>query len=277
MRDKRLTLANDRVVHHALADAFPELEPVGSQDCRVCVAVADIRRTPHGPRERQLRYGEAFEVIDRREGHAFGLSGESNPYAGWVAEETLTTNPDMGHDPRFVITRQTHAYSEPDFKSSEIAALTHLSRVGVIETSGRFSRTELGWIPSNHLGSAPADDPASIADIYLGTPYLWGGNTCWGIDCSGLVQAAQLACGRAFLGDSDQQAAHERRSLPPNTSYQRGDLLFWKGHVAMVTDPETLIHANAFHMAVTYEPIMHAIARIESQGDGLVTKHARLT
>ena len=113
--------------------------------------------------------------------------------------------------------------------------------------------------------------------MFLGTPYLWGGNSRLGIDCSGLVQASLLACGIPCPGDSGPQERALGNYAPPNGSaYLRGDLLFWKGHVALVRDSETLIHANVFHMAVAVEPLQPAIDRILTQGDGPVTAHKRL-
>ncbi|MGB1209466.1 MAG: C40 family peptidase, partial [Paracoccaceae bacterium] len=144
-------------------------------------------------------------------------------------------------------------------------------------TEGRFAQTSLGHIPTQHLAPLPHafPDPAAVAELFLGTPYLWGGNSRWGIDCSGLVQAAFLACGIPCPGDSDQQQAALGPRLPPQTPKQRGDLLFWRGHVAWVVDAQTLLHANAHHMAVAHEPIETAILRIAAQGDGPMTAHIR--
>jgi cell wall-associated NlpC family hydrolase len=132
-------------------------------------------------------------------------------------------------------------------------------------------------VPKPHLRpiSHPFRDPVTVAQLFFGTPYLWGGNSAFGIDCSGLVQAALLACGIACPGDSDLQAALGN-TVPDDAPMLRGDLIFWKGHVAMVVDDQTLIHANAHHMAVAYEPIDAAIARIKAQGGGTVTGRRRL-
>ena len=117
-------------------------------------------------------------------------------------------------------------------------------------------------------------DPVAVACRFLGTPYVWGGNTGWGIDCSGLVQAALLACGIACPGDSDlQQAAFAEPGR--DGRLEPGELVFWSGHVAMAMDADRLIHANAHDMAVAIEPALAAVARIEAAGDGPVTGRGR--
>jgi cell wall-associated NlpC family hydrolase len=127
-----------------------------------------------------------------------------------------------------------------------------------------------GYVPALHLrplGEFQSDFVA-VAERFVGVPYLWGGKTALGLDCSGLVQVALSACGTACPRDSDMQerAVGTPLAAAAFSARQRGDLMFWKGHVAIVRDRDTLIHANAFHMAVIIEPIAEALARIRAAG-----------
>jgi len=131
----------------------------------------------------------------------------------------------------------------------------------------RFAVSPFGFLPAAHL--APLDhvesDFVAVAERFLGTPYLWGGKTNYGLDCSGLVQVALNACGLPCPRDSDMQERALGLSVELKDT-RRGDLVFWKGHVAIVRDEMTFVHANAFSMAVTIEPIAEAVARIKSSG-----------
>jgi cell wall-associated NlpC family hydrolase len=127
------------------------------------------------------------------------------------------------------------------------------------------------YVPATHLKPIGENesDFVAVAERFLGVPYLWGGKTALGLDCSGLVQIALAACGMSCPRDSDMQEAAlgaAASAAPDHSKLERGDLVFWKGHVAIVRDREHFLHANAFHMAVAIEPIAGAIARIRDAG-----------
>jgi len=237
--------------------------------------VVDLLRQPNGPRERQLIWGEQVTVEDRRDGWA-QITATKDGYGGYVQSATLGATAQITH---WVSALATHVYTQSDFKSPDLHSLSFGSQVQVLSQDERFSETPDGFIPTPHLSPIKThlSDPVAVAELFLGTPYLWGGNSRLGIDCSGLVQASLLACDIPCPGDSSPQERALGNYAPPNEGvYLRGDLLFWKGHVALVRDSETLIHANAFHMAVAVEPLQPAIDRILDQGDGPVTAHKRL-
>jgi cell wall-associated NlpC family hydrolase len=142
----------------------------------------------------------------------------------------------------------------------------------VLRDDGRFGVTDGGfYVPLRHIapldGRAP--DFVTVAERFVGTPYLWGGKTALGIDCSGLVQVALQAAGIDGPRDSDmqQQALGTPVALE---ELRRGDLLFWRGHVAIARDPQSIVHANAHHMAVTIEPVAEALARIKAAGSEFI-------
>ena len=243
---------------------------------RIIRPVVDLLRRPDGPRERQLIWGEQVTVEDEQNGWAQIVAAKDD-YTGYVPSTALATAVVATHR---VSALATHVYLRPDFKSPDLRSLSFGSSVQVLFLGERFAETPDGFIPTPHLTPIQTHlrDPVAVAELFLGTPYLWGGNSRLGIDCSGLVQASLLACGTPCPGDSGpQERALGNYASPNGGSYLRGDLLFWKGHVAFVRDSETLIHANAFHMAVAVEPLQPAIDRILAQGDGPVTAHKRLT
>lgn len=245
-----------------------------SDPARIVVPVVDLTRGANGPRDRQLVYGDAVTVLSRQGTHCL-VRAERDGYCGTVTASACGPTAQPTHK---VTARATHAYVKPDIKSPDAVTLSFGSRVTALSETGTFIETALGFIPRQHLHRVEdfATDPAAIAALFLGTPYLWGGNSHLGIDCSGLVQAALLACGIPCPGDSDQQHRQLGKALAPDAPLMRNDLIFWKGHVALVTDGDTLIHANAGHMAVVHEPIEKAFDRIEAQGGGQPTERKRL-
>jgi cell wall-associated NlpC family hydrolase len=217
--------------------------------------------------------GEGVTVQAIADGWA-EVTASRDGYPGFLPDAALTE----GIVTHRVSARATHLYPAPDFKTRERFSLSHGARLQVLSEQGRFAETPQGYVPRAHLTPLGTlyTDPVTVAETLLGTPYLWGGNSSFGIDCSGLVQAGCLACGIACPGDSGPQEQGLGQHLSDTAPLRRGDLLFWRGHVAWVSDPDTLLHANAHHMAVAYEPIRDAIARITAQGGGPVTSRRRL-
>ena len=274
MSDPRLIPANARVAADHLRGLVEAPTYLPGEPMQVSIPVADLLREPNGARDRQLVLGETVQCFERHEGWAF-VQSHKDGYVGYLPAEVLRSPNTPSH---IVTARSTHLYGAADFKSLERTSLSHGSRLEVLANLGRFSETTDGFVPTAHLTplNTLETDPVNVAETYLGTPYLWGGNSGFGLDCSALIQAGCLTCGIPCPGDSDMQEAELGTHLPDDAPLQRGDLLFWKGHVAWVADPDTLLHANAFHMAVAYEPLQDAIQRIEAQGDGPVTARKRL-
>lgn len=273
--DPRVTPANDRVALGSLrgqvqADRFTD----GTWQ-QVQAPLVDLCDAPHGPRSQQLLLGAAFLVLEERDGVAFGQA-QRDGYVGYVNSLDLGPLQDSSH---WVAQRSSHIYSKADFKSAELAVLPFGARLSVKAEIAQFA--ELvggGFVPMQHLlkDGQGMQNLASAAETFLGTPYLWGGNSGAGIDCSGLVQAAVLACGLACPRDSDQQRRELGDFLPDGAVVQRGDLIFWRGHVGLMLDDAQLLHANAHHMAVACEPFEDAQYRISRQEFGEILARKRI-
>ena len=264
MTDRRLTPTNGRVAHLSLRGRVAAETYVPGEWARVTVPLADLLKCPDGPRDRQLLLGDRVLVLERRDRHGF-VQAEKDGYCGYIAPESLGANLLPTH---WVAAPASHLYATASIKLHEIAALSLGARLTIIaEHAAFFETSDRFFVPRQHLLpiAESLHDPTHVAEMFLGTPYLWGGNSRTGIDCSGLVQAALLACGIPCPGDSDLQFAALGRAMPHGAGYRRGDLLFWKGHVAMAVDGDRIIHANGFRMAVSHEGIANALARIADQ------------
>jgi len=283
VNDRRLTPANDRVAaEHLRASVAAPRYSAGAPRI-VTQGVVDLLRAPGGARDRQVLMGAPVTLFDTQDGWAFVQC--ANGYVGYVPQTALG---EVASPPTHrVRSRATHVYSAPDIKAPELLTLSFGACIAVMrnirgdeaEPRSRFVQTALGYVPRSHLVPVGdrAADPVAEAEKLLGTPYLWGGDSAFGIDCSGLIRAALDACGVSCPGDSDLQAAELGKSMTAVITPRRGDLLFWKGHVGWVAGPDLLLHANAFSMSVAYEPLSTALARIEAAGEGSVTRHARLS
>ncbi|QBF29905.1 C40 family peptidase [Thalassococcus sp. S3] len=274
MTDPRSVPANTRVIAAHLGPGKNGQRIVTGEAMQVSAPLVDLLRGPAGRRDRQLLLGDSVTVYEDHEGWSF-VQAAKDGYCGYLPSAALAPRRSATH---WIAAPSSHVYEQADIKSPERMTLSFGCAVFVQNRTEHFAETPFGFVPSVHLRDLKEtlEDPIAVATLFLGTPYLWGGNSRWGIDCSGLVQAALLACGQACPGDSDLQMDSLGEALPKGTRAQRGDLIFWKGHVAWVVAPDRILHANAHDMAVAYEPLSGAIARIEAQGEGPVLAHKRL-
>jgi cell wall-associated NlpC family hydrolase len=270
--DRRLTPFSSRVALVSLR-GIVDAPLTEGEAAFVVTPVADLLARPDGPRDRQLLLGDAVTVIDRDREHVF-VQAAKDGYCGWLGAAAVGAGPQPTH---WVASPATHLYPEPRVQAHETMALSLGARLTVTGQTGAWATTPLGFVPAGRLRSVGdwVADPVGVAESLIGTPYLWGGNTRSGLDCSGLVQLSLHAAGRDCPGDSDQQQALGA-AIPEGEGLQRGDLLFWKGHVSLVVDETRLIHANGHTMSVAFEGIAACIARVADQGGGPVLTRRRM-
>jgi len=255
------------------AARFAEAEPrvVG-------VAMAPLGFRPDGTAtmETQLLFGEGFAVYEHDAQWSWGQA-LLDDYVGYVPSPCLEPpGPEPTHR---VAVRASHLYPEPDFRARPAGGLSYGARVALAGAEAGFARLASGgWTPEAHLAplAAPAPDWVAEAERFLGAPYLWGGRSGIGLDCSGLIQLALQGAGRGCPRDTDMQEQSLGHSLKPGAAPRRGDLMFWAGHVGVMVTETRLLHANIHHMAVVAEPLEEACARIAAKGGGAVSRHARL-
>ena len=223
----------------------------------------------------QLLYGEECDVFETKNGWSWIQSRRDN-YVGYTPSINLTRKTYKPNSK--VISLRTVIYTKPDIKSVTKGYLSFNSLVEVIKIKGKYSLIKnLGWCPSLDLVKIKSSkfNHIDLSKQYLDTPYLWGGRDSMGIDCSGLIQNLHQINNRPFPRDTDMQEIFVTNEVKYEKDLKAGDLVFWKGHVAMMIDNSNIIHANAFHMKTAIEPLSTAKKRI-LKSNGKIKKLGRL-
>jgi cell wall-associated NlpC family hydrolase len=276
MLDPRLTPARADLAAAHLRGKVEAARFVEGRPASIVAASAALQRRPEAaaPWESEALHGERATVYDERDGWSW-VQLERDGYVGYLASAALGAPATATHR---VSALRAHAYPGASIKLPHVLALSLGARARIVGESGDFLIDAEGrrfW--ARHL--APADsaelDFVAVAEKFEHCPYLWGGRTSQGIDCSGLAQAGLSAAGIAAPRDSDM-LERMGQAVPVDAPLQRGDLVFWKGHVGIMREGETLLHANGYHMAVVSEPLAAAQERIATSGGGGITSIRRL-
>ena len=279
MCDRRVVPARPEIADSRLRGRVEAERFVDGQARRVAIPSAPLRREPHAETglDTEAVMGDPVTLYEEKDGFAFVQLGRDG-YVGYLPEGVLApADPAPTHR---VTAVRTFLYPVADMKRPNRGHLSLGACFTAEDREGDFLRLKTGgyvFAPHAAEPDSHAADFAGTAERLVGVPYLWGGRTSLGIDCSGLVQLALIMAGIPCPRDADQQerALGEARSTGLD-DLRRGDLVFWKGHVGIMLDAHRLLHANGHHMSVVVEPLQQAVARIAAKSFGAVTSVRRL-
>jgi len=259
MADKRVTPARADLAAAHLKGQVDAPRYVEGEKYSIGIGRASLRVRPSddAAQDSELLFGENFTVYDRSDGWAWGQAA-NDLYVGYVKEDALTAP--------FVGKARVSALLAPLFAAADLKTpvrdlLPLNAQVSVRQRHGDYVDIGHGFVHQRHLEPGSEKDFVAVAQRFVGVPYVWGGKTAAGLDCSGLIQTALQAVGQSAPRDTDMMEKALGETV--KTASQRGDLVFWKGHMGVMLDAQMLLHANAFHMQVAIEPLNEAVTRIE--------------
>lgn len=265
MNDPRLTPARSDVAAAKLKGTLDAERFVEGVPHQVKVGASVLREAPSfvARLETQLLYGEVFDIYDQDEDGWVWGQARLDGYVGYARAESFAA--DIHIPTHRVAVLRTLVFPEPDKKSQPPSPLSLNAKLTITAFENGFAELSRGgWVYAAHI--APFDmkvsDWVASAERFVGLPYLWGGKDSSAADCSGVVQTALETGGIAAPRDADMQEDSVGHKIPLNSDLERGDLIFWPGHVGLMRSSTELLHANGFHMQTVVEPLADTIARI---------------